>query len=189
MVVKGVFYDARVVNNPDQATAAFHAISAQWGLPVIAQRFIAGEECNLTAIGDGKGNLLGEVMMKKRGVTSKGKAWAGVAVHDETLAAMARQLVAALDWKGPLEVEAMRDGQGSYHLIEINPRFPAWIYLSHGVGRNLPALLVTLMLGHKPPEQPPPQPGVMFIRYAEEAIVPLTSFEALMVNGNHRHSR
>jgi len=188
MVVKGVFYDAKVVHNPDEAATAFHMISSQWGLPVIAQRYIAGEECNLTAVGDGKGNLLGEVMMKKRAITAKGKAWVGTAIHDDVLAATARQLVAAINWKGPLEVEVMRDAKGDYHLIEINPRFPAWVYLSHGVGRNLPALLLELALGHEAPELSPPQPGVMFIRYAQETIVPLAAFEALMIDGKRTQS-
>ncbi|MBI3563377.1 MAG: ATP-grasp domain-containing protein [Gammaproteobacteria bacterium] len=183
LVVKGVFYDAKVVHNPEEATAVFNMIASQWGLPVIAQRFVAGEEYNLTAVGDGKGNLLGEVMMKKRAITAKGKAWVGIAIHDDALAATARRLASALNWKGPLEVEAMRDSKGRYQLIEINPRFPAWIYLSLGVGRNLPALLLELALGHATPPLSPPQPGTMFIRYAQETIIPLAAFEALMIDG------
>lgn len=188
MVVKGIFYDAKVVHTPEQAVTAFHAISSQWGLPIMAQRFVAGEEYSLSAVGDGKGNMLGEVMMKKRALTAKGKAWVGTTIYDEVLLATARQLVAALNWKGPFEVEVMRDGEGNYHLIEINPRFPAWIYLSQGVGRNLPALLLELILGRPVPTLSPPKPGVMFIRYAQETIVPLAAFEALMIDGKHTQS-
>jgi carbamoyl-phosphate synthase large subunit len=184
MVVKGVFYDARVVHTPAEAVEAFHRIAREWGYPVLAQKFIAGEEYNLTAVGDGSGNLLGEVMMKKRAITAKGKAWAGVATNDVRLAEAARKLAAALTWRGPLEVEMMCDAKGNYHLIEINPRFPAWIYFSHGVGRNLPALLTALALGEALPHLAAPQPGVMFLRYAVETIVPMSSFESLMMNGN-----
>ncbi len=183
LVVKGVFYDAKIVANPEQAAAAFHSIAHEWGLPVLVQRFVVGEEYNLTGIGDGKGNLLGEVMMKKRAVTSKGKAWAGVATADENLAEVARKLVRELNWKGPLEVEVMRDAKGDYQLIEINPRFPAWIYLSHGVGRNLPALLLELAMGRPAPAMAPPRPGTMFIRHALETIVPMSLFESLMMQG------
>lgn len=183
LVVKGVFYDAKVVYNTEEAVAAFHKVAAEWGLPVLAQRFVAGEEYNLTGVGDGYGKLIGEVMMKKRALTSKGKAWAGIATLDESLSAAAGRLVAALNWKGPLEVEVMRDAQGEYHLIEINPRFPAWIYLSHGVGRNLPALLLELALGHPLSEIRAPQAGTMFVRYALETIVPLATFEDLMMGG------
>lgn len=183
LVVKGVFYDAKIVYNAEEAVAAFYKVAAEWGLPVLAQHFIAGEEYNLTAVGDGTGKLFGEVMMKKRAVTSKGKAWAGVTTLDDSLSAAAGRLAAALKWKGALEVEVMRDTKGDYHLIEINPRFPAWIYLSHGVGRNLPALLLELALGHESPELHPPKAGTMFVRYALETIVPLATFENLMMGG------
>ncbi|MBI4989538.1 MAG: ATP-grasp domain-containing protein [Rhodocyclales bacterium] len=183
LMVKGVFYDARVAAGRDEADIAFRAIAAEWGLPVLVQRRIAGEECNLAGVGDGTGALLGEVMMKKRATTSRGKAWAGISIHDDALADTARRLVAALKWKGPIEIEVMRDSQGVYQLIEINPRFPAWIYLSQGVGRNLPALLLALAMGEKPPPLAPPRPGLLFIRYAQETIVPLSSFETLMVEG------
>lgn len=185
LVVKGVFYDAQVVANAEQGAAAFHRIAAEWGLPVLVQRFAAGEEYNLTAVGDGRGGLVGEVMMKKRALTSKGKAWAGIATEDAALAAMAARLVAALQWRGPLEVEAMRDAEGRYRLIEINPRFPAWIYLSAGVGRNLPALLVDLALGRPVADLPPPRPGTLFIRYALETIVSLSAFENLIMDGSN----
>lgn len=186
LVVKGAFYDARIAANADEAVQAFQAIAAEWGLPVLAQRFVAGEEYNLAGVGDGRGALLGSVMMKKRAVTAKGKAWAGVTTSDERLAQVARRLVQELKWRGPLELEVMRDAEGAYHLIEINPRFPAWIYLSHGVGRNLPALLVELALGRQPQELPPAAPGTLFVRQALETIVPLTAFESLMMKGNHR---
>lgn len=185
MVVKGVYYDANVVHTAEEAVASFRRIAAAWGMPILVQRFVAGEEYNLTAVGDGHGALLGEVMMKKRALTSKGKAWAGVATLDHELAAAARKLAMALKWKGPLEVELVRNTAGIYHLIEINPRFPAWIYLSHGVGRNLPALLLELAMGNEPPRISPPQPGTMFIRYALETIVPLATYENLLMGGHH----
>ena len=92
-------------------------------------------------------------------------------------------IVRELQWRGPLEVEVMRDTQGRYQLIEINPRFPAWIFLSTGVGRNLPWALVQLALGQTPAEFPPAVPGVLFIRRAQEMIVPMTQFETMVTVG------
>ncbi|MDT3737729.1 MAG: ATP-grasp domain-containing protein [Denitratisoma sp.] len=183
MMIKGVFYDARTASCREDAELAFRAIAAEWGLPVLVQRRIAGEEYNLTGIGDGRGGLLGEVMMKKRATTSRGKAWAGISILDDALTDVAHRLVATLKWKGPIEIEVMRDPNGAYQLIEINPRFPAWIYLSHGVGRNLPALLLSLAMDEKPPQLAPPQPGILFIRSVQETIVPLSAFESLMIEG------
>lgn len=184
-VVKGLFYDAQIVHSAEQATAAFNRIAAAWGFPVLVQKFIKGEEYNLTAVGDGNGNMLGAVMMKKMAVTDKGKAWAGISIDDKVLYEASASLIKAINWRGPLEVEVMRDHHGIYQLIEINPRFPAWIYLSAGVGRNLPFTLLQLALGNELPEFAEPITGVMFIRYAEETITTIKEFEEVMMKGGH----
>lgn len=183
MVVKGVFYDAYIVHSPAEGVSAFDRIARNWGYPVLVQEHLKGEEYNLTGVGDGEGSLLGAVMMKKTGLTEKGKAWAGITIHDEALLEAAGNLVAATGWRGPLEVEVIKSPGGNYHLVEINPRFPAWIYLSAGVGGNLPHGLVNLALGQAFPDFAPPRPGTMFIRYALETIVDLSDFESIVVNG------
>jgi len=185
MVVKGVFYDATVVNNADEAADAFKKIVASWGYPVLVQRYVEGYEVNLTAIGDGKGNLLGSVMMRKQAVTDKGKAWACVTVRDQTLEDDALKLVQHLQWKGPLEVEMLKEKDGQYLLIEINPRFPAWIYLTAAAGSNLPAMLVEMISG-KQPEQKKPQVGAMMIRYAKETVIDLQTFESMAMAGSYQ---
>ncbi len=183
LVVKGQFYDAGIAHNPDEAIALFHKIVAEWGLPILVQQLIDGEEVNLTALGDGQGDLLGPVMMRKRAVTDKGKAWAGMVVHDETLLASAEKLVRVLNWNGPLEVEMMRDKHGNYYLIEINPRFPAWIYLAKASGCNLPLALTELLQQKRPSDLNPPDTGTLFIRHAQETIVSLAEFEAMTMHG------
>ena len=184
LVVKGIFYDAEVVKNADQGAAAFSRISAHWGLPVLVQRFLQGEEVNLTAVGDGQGRLFGAVMMKKLALTDKGKAWAGVTIADETLYAASLALVSATRWKGPLEVEVMREPDGSYQLIEINPRFPAWVYLTAGSGRNVLEILLQLLRGESPDDDEGFAPaGAIYIRYAEDAIIPLAEYESVIMNG------
>ena len=183
LVVKGQFYDAAIAHNADQAADAFRRIANEWGLPVLVQQYVEGEEVNLTGIGDGKGGLHGSVMMRKRALTDKGKAWAGISVYDEGLLETAKKLVKELCWSGPLEVEVLSDANGRYYLIEINPRFPAWIYLSHGVGCNLPRLLVDLIETGSLPDIPSPEVGKMFIRYAQETVITLQQFESMTVYG------
>ena len=183
LVVKGVFYDAAVVHRPAEAKAAFAELAARWGYPVLVQRFLLGYEVNLTAVGDGRGGLLGSVMMRKHAVTDKGKAWAGITILDDALLGLAEALVRELAWPGPLEVEVLCGPDGSRNLIEINPRFPAWVYLSHGVGRNLPVQLLRLLAGEAPAALPPAEPGMMFLRHAEELILPLARLEAMLTAG------
>jgi len=182
-VVKGVFYDAKIVYNVTQAIAAFNSISAQWGFPIIVQKFVPGQEYNVAALGDGKGNLAGMVMMKKMILTEKGKASAGVSVYDEDLHQACLEVMKTLRWKGPLEFEVMRDNEGKYYLIEINPRFPAWVYLTAGVGQNLPIKLLKMIAGESISESPSTNAGVLFIRHAMESIIPISSFESVAIEG------
>ncbi|MCX7091305.1 MAG: ATP-grasp domain-containing protein [Legionellales bacterium] len=181
--IKGIFCEAYVAHNPDEACTYFNKIAAQWGYPVLVQPFIQGEEYNLVAIGDGHGNMIGAVSMCKRAITEKGKAWAGISTLDPELHDMSAKLVAALKWRGPLEIEVLRDKTGDIYLIEINPRFPAWIYLSHGVGRNLPIALLQLMAGDSEFDLRPISAGTLFIRYAQELIVDISELECLTMHG------
>ena len=184
LVVKGRFYDAQIAHSPLEARAAFTRISREWGLPLIVQEFIDGEEYNLAGLGDGQGNLLGSVMMRKQALTEKGKGWAGTSIHHPQLLAAAQRLVKCLNWRGPLEIEMLRDKKGRFQLVEINPRFPAWIYLSHGAGCNLPVLLLQALTGELPEQPPQARPGVMFIRYAEDLIVGIEQFAQMTALGS-----
>lgn len=184
LVVKGCFYDAVVAYDAQQAIAAYHRIAAQWGHPVLVQSHVAGDEYNLCAIGDGHGRMLGPVMMKKRALTDKGKAWAGICIADPAIEDASARLISALKWRGPCEIEGVRTRSGEFQLLEINPRFPAWVYFTHGVGRNLPAALLDLVEGHPPPVFAEPRTGTMFVRYAQEVVVSLRDFEDIVTAGN-----
>jgi carbamoyl-phosphate synthase large subunit len=182
MMVKGLFYDAQIVRNADEGAAAFKHIAAEWGLPVLVQRHVEGHEVNLVALGNGKGDMLGAVMMRKQAVTDKGKAWSGVTIMDEQLLSDARKLVKQLQWVGPLEVEMLKEASGQYLLLEINPRFPAWIYLAAEAGCNLPAALVDLVDGQQA-DLAQPKAGMMMIRYARETVIDLDVFESMAMTG------
>jgi len=184
MVVKGIFYDASIVNNADEGAEAFKRVAASWGYPVLVQRYVEGHEVNLTAVGDGKGKLLGSVMMRKQAVTDKGKAWSCVTIEDVQLQEDALKLVRELQWAGPLEVEMLKEADGQYLLIEINPRFPAWIYLAAEAGSNLPTGLVELIIGRKP-QFGKPKAGMMMIRYAQETVIDLGTFESMAIHGSY----
>ena len=187
LVVKGIFYDAKIVSNSEEGATAFRSIASKWGLPVLVQKFIKGEEYNLTAVGDGEGNLLSPVMMKKLALTDKGKAWAGVSMFDQILLDAAESLCKAIKWRGPLEVEVMKTEKGQYQLIEINPRFPAWVYLSVGTGRNLPEALLNLAFSGQINNQNKPKVGKIFIRHAEESIIDIKDFESIIMHGNFKN--
>ena len=183
MVVKGKFYDAYIAYNQEQAHTYFNKISAKWGLPIIIQEFVTGQEVNVTALGDGKGNTIGAVPMRKQYITDKGKAWSGISIEDENLMAMTKQLIKSTKWKGGMELEIIKTVKGDYYLLEINPRFPAWVYLAVGCGQNHPDALVQLALGKPVKPYKKYDIGKMFIRYSYDMIVSLKEFETISTLG------
>jgi len=187
VVVKGRFYDAYVAQTPHDVAHWFHKLANAWGLPVIIQKFVPGTEFDVVCLGDGDGGLIGSVAMRKMQLTDKGKAWGGVTVSDKKLDAFVRDTIRILSWRGPCELEVMRGDDGKLYLIEINPRFPAWVYLSVGAGRNLPWAAVQLALGEPVAPMPPAAAGVMFLRHSRDEILSLADFAALTVHGElHR---
>lgn len=183
LVLKGIFYDATIVSNAVEAKAAFCQLVTKWGYPCLVQEVIKGDELNLAGLGDGEGNLVGHVTMRKRAITEKGKAWAGVTIIDEDMLETAQKLVQALSWRGPLEVEAIRGEDGRIYLIEINPRFPSWIYLSQAVNRNLPIAVLKLLNHQTDLGLAAPRSGYFFIRHAQELVLDLPEFESVLING------
>ncbi|HRG88612.1 MAG TPA: ATP-grasp domain-containing protein [Chitinophagales bacterium] len=183
LVVKGKFYDASVAYSPEQAAQTFNKISAKWGLPIIIQQFTYGTEVNVTALGDGRGETIGAVPMRKQVITDKGKAWAGITLEDDELLRITRQLIRNCHWRGPCELEMIKTNEGEYYLIEINPRTPAWVYLAVGAGQNHPEALMKMALGEKVTPFEGYDVGKMFIRYSYDMICDLKEFETISTLG------
>ncbi len=188
VVVKGIFYDAYVVNNFDEASAAFYKISNKWGLPIIIQQFLKGEEYNVVALGDGTGKTVGAVPMKKMSITDKGKGWAGVTIEEEEIINISKRIIEVLDWKGGAEFEFIKEAErGKFYLLEINPRFPAWVYLAVGAGQNLPYANVQLAVGENVEPFEEYEIGKIFIRYSWDLITDMKQFENITVKGELFH--
>ena len=183
LVVKGKFYDAYIAYSEEQAQSYFSKLSARWGLPVIIQEFVKGAEVNVTAIGDGKGKTIGAVPMRKQYITDKGKAWAGISIDDKKLLSIAEKLIQNTKWRGGVELEMIKSANGEYYLLEVNPRFPAWVYLAVGCGQNHPEALVKMAMGQRVKPYTKYQVGKMFVRYAWDMIVDLKEFEKISTQG------
>ncbi len=188
VMVKGQFYEAFIAYSPMEVHSHFERLRAKWGLPVVLQAYVPGTEYDITAVGDGQGGLVGSVAMKKMQLTDKGKAWGGVTIADPQLDAFVALTMAALQWRGPCELEVMRaKDSGECYLIEINPRFPAWVYLTVGAGRNLPWATVQLALGQAVAPMPPAPAGILFLRHSLDQVCAMADFQALTTVGElHR---
>ena len=182
VMIKGQFYDAYEAGNEEQVKQAFYKISAKWGFPVIAQEFVKGTEVNVIALGDGKGNTIAAVPMRKQYITDKGKAWGGITLADEKMMELTRMLIRKTKWKGGMELELIKTNNGEYFLIEINPRIPAWVYLAVGAGQNIPDALIKLALGWDVKPMTTYKIGKMFVRYSYDMIVDLEKFAAISMN-------
>ena len=183
LMVKGKFYDAYLAYNEEQVRMNYNKISAKWGLPVIVQEFIKGTEVNVVALGDGKGNTIGAVPMRKQYITDKGKAWSGITLDDQKLLELTRRIIKAMKWKGGMELELVKSQKNELYIIEINPRIPAWVYLAVGAGQNMPEALVKLALGMEVKPFEKYDVGKMFIRYSYDLITDLKEFEKLSTLG------
>ncbi|HSO88186.1 MAG TPA: ATP-grasp domain-containing protein [Draconibacterium sp.] len=182
VMVKGQFYDAYVAANEEQVKQAFHKLAAKWGLPVIIQEFVKGTEVNVIALGDGKGNTIAAVPMRKQYITDKGKAWGGITLADEKMMELTRMIIQKTKWKGGMELELIKTSNSEYFLIEINPRIPAWVYLAVGAGQNIPDALIKLALGLDVKSMTKYKIGKMFVRYSYDMIVDLEKFAAISMN-------
>ncbi len=183
IVIKGKYYDAGIAHNLEQAVSYFYKISAKWGLPIIVQEFVSGMEVNVTALGDGNGTTIGAVPMRKLYITDKGKAWAGVTLDDEELLDITRKVIQSTQWRGGLELEFVKTDDDQYYLLEINPRFPAWVYLAKGAGQNHPEALVRLAMGEHVDPFERYDTGKLFIRYSWDMIVGLDEFQQISMMG------
>lgn len=182
-LIKGKFYDAYIAHNAEEAKSYFNTISARWGLPVIIQEFIKGTEVNVVALGDGKGNTIGAVPMRKQYITDKGKAWGGITLDDPSMLEFAEQVVASTHWRGGMELELIRTSKNELYLIEINPRLPAWVFLAVASGQNLPEALIKLAMGQDVTPFHGYDIGKMFIRYSFDMICDLNEYQKLSTLG------
>lgn len=183
LVVKGKFYDAVVAHTMEQAQKAFYKLVAKWGFPIIVQEFIKGTEINIAILGDGEGNAISIIPMRKLYITDKGKAWAGITLEDDNLIKVANTFVGATNWKGGCELEIMRTDKNELYIMEINPRFPAWIYLTAAAGQNQPAALARMALGEEQAPYSGYEAGKIFIRYSWDHITDIKEFHQISGRG------
>ncbi len=181
VIVKGIFYGAERAYTIQEATSAFNKIVSQWGYPIIVQQVVSGEEVNVVGAGDGEGNHLGLFAIKKLWITSLGKIWTGVSIKNEKLLSYAEAFVRTYRWRGGFELECIAKDEDIY-LIEINPRFPAWVYFSAGAGINIPLNVLRKALGmdYNISDY---EAGKLYVRYTYELITDMNKLHYMTTKG------
>ncbi|MBM3390610.1 MAG: hypothetical protein FJY34_01350 [Betaproteobacteria bacterium] len=182
--VKGTVAGAKKVVNREQAFFEAEALAAKWGGGVLLQEAIEGSEHVVAMVARADGSCLSLTQMRKIGLNARGKGVVGATVEDQELKSLALEILAKLHWRGPLELEFVRSqSSGRFYLIEINCRFPSWIFLTEFARTNMPmALLREIMApGSRAPQ--PTRAGAMYARDVQEATVPAESILALKRTG------
>jgi carbamoyl-phosphate synthase large subunit len=123
------------------------------------------------------------VPMRKQYITDKGKAWSGISIDDPELLNIAGGLIRSTKWRGGMELEMIRTDKEEYFLLEINPRFPAWIFLAVGCGQNHPEALVRMALGETVEPFSEYETGKLFVRYSYDLIVGLDEYAKISTQG------
>ncbi|MBI5729541.1 MAG: ATP-grasp domain-containing protein [Ignavibacteriales bacterium] len=186
VVIKGIFYEAYIANNFDEAHSAFNKLSYKWGFPIIVQEFVKGDEFNVVALGDGKGKTIGAVAMRKLYITDKGKGWSGVTIDEPNILSVSHKVIEKTKWRSGMELEFIKDSiTNEYYLLEINPRFPAWVYLAPSAGQNLPYALVKLANEESVPQFDSYEIGKIFVRCSWDLITDIKIFERITVKGEN----
>lgn len=140
--VKGPNYEAMRARDWPSLRGARAFLSDLWGTEqLFVQRHVLGNEESV-ALCAYQGELLDCVHLSKHTQTHEGKTWAGkVSEADPAIVEPLRKVIADLQWTGGAELEFVRAADGTLHLIDWNPRFPAWIHAASFAGHNLPARL------------------------------------------------
>lgn len=165
--LKGPYYDASRTPGWDAFEAVRAALKKVWSTErLFLQKHVSGyeESVMLSAY---KGELLGAVRMTKRDITPEGKTWAGEIfdVPGDFMAPL-RAMVRELNWTGGGELEMVRDPSDKLWLLEMNPRFPAWVHGATLAGHNLPGLVIEAASGAR--AQPAPVQSREFTRLVLE---------------------
>ena len=174
VMIKGNYYKAYKALNLEEAIEYFYSISNEWGFPILVQEVVSGVEVNYIGVGDGE-KLIAGVGMKKLMTTHLGKVWSAVTIKNDALIEVSKKFVEKSGWRGAFEFEAISNGKDIY-LIEINPRFPAWVYFATSIGVNLPEIILKLSQGEKIEPNLDYPTEKMYVRFTEETVVDFKEF-------------
>ena len=187
MVLKGLVATATTVYSIEEARTAWLALREHGHERVLAQPYVYGDEYAVATVCDRRHDATGAAVIKKLLRCEQGKTWGAVSVDEPRLAEAVSRLLKTLRWVGPIEAEFIRDWTTDrYVLIELNPRWPAWIRYAAEIGVNLPYAAVCCALD-RPLPRLAPKPGMVFLRSCEEVATKVSAIAAFATQGGWHH--
>jgi carbamoyl-phosphate synthase large subunit len=148
LVIKGETAGVLIAYNSDQVFAFVSEMRDDGHEVLLAQGFVRGDEFAYSAVCGPDHLVIHDVLIKKLCQTDKGKTWGAINIIHADLVAALRKFLRSIAWTGPVEIEMIRDVRDdNFTLIEVNPRFPAWISYTSELGVNLPLTALNSVLG------------------------------------------
>lgn len=136
---------------------------------LIVQEAVAGTEFTVDCFAAEPGRVVAAVPREriaiKAGVSVKGRTY-----HHPEIEAIAAEVVAKTGIAGPANVQGMLREDGSFSIIEMNPRFSGTLALTTAAGINFGSLLLDQFEGKPIPDmRGRHRAGVTMMRYWSEA--------------------
>ncbi|MFQ5775937.1 MAG: ATP-grasp domain-containing protein [Kiloniellaceae bacterium] len=186
-VVKGPVSQCIPVTCERDAQCAWLQLQADGAEAVIVQPQIAGPSYAISAVCDVDHRIVSIMTIKKLALCGRGSTWGAVHVEQPALEAAFAEFLRSIEWVGPVEGEFIRDElTDEFHLIEVNPRFTAWIYFSAALGSNQPYLAARMALGERV-NPPANDKGLVFVRHRDEVPLRASDVAALSSKGALLH--
>jgi len=166
---RGISYVERMVD----LRTAWRAVRS-FGHAALVQEYVPGPVYTVGVVCDSKGRVAASVALEKikQVPQSGGVAVAGRTVLNEELQELGERYVTALGWIGPASPEVKLDERdGSFKLMEVNPRLFGYSYLAAKAGVNLSEITARLAVGEEVPPQREYRPDLYFVRAPEDMIL------------------
>lgn len=178
--VKGTVAGAKKVYDRGQAVFEASVLAAKWGGGVLLQEAIDGNEYMVAALARSDESCLSMVSAHKLGTNLRGKSVIGTVMEDPVLKSIATRLLTRLHWRGPLEMEFVRSGNGGQlYLIEVNCRLPSWIQLTQFANYNMSVALLKEIITPGGRSRSRARLGAMYARDVQEMGIPVTHVREL----------
>lgn len=113
---------------------------------IIIQEFLSGDEYGVDVLNDLQGNLAA-VAVKRKVAMRAGETDKAVMVDNPEVEDIGERVSQRLRHIGPLDMDVMQRSDGSYCVIELNPRFGGGFPFSYEAGVNYPKALMQWLSG------------------------------------------
>jgi carbamoyl-phosphate synthase large subunit len=187
VVVKGPISHCISVTSERGAKCAWSQLEVHDEKSVIVQSRIVGPAYAVSAVCHADHRVVSTMTIKKLATCDRGSTWAAVHVEQPALEAAFADFLQSIKWVGPVEGEFIRDDlTDRFYLIEVNPRFTAWIYYSAALGSNQPYLAVRAAMGERV-NAPGNDAPVVFMRSSDEIPLRASYVASLSTKGSLLH--